>query len=147
MSSLPERLRDASQSGVYRSMRDVELLAAAGDAALGVARIALVDASDKEALLARIAAALDFPAWFGGNWDALEDCLTDLSWRKARAHLLLFEGYERLRSARGDDFGVLLDILGSSAECWTERGTPFFAVFVDPGRQLLLPELMAGKAR
>jgi len=144
MSGLPERLQDASQSGAYRASREDELLAAAKDASIDLARVSLAEVRDKATLLARIAAALNFPAWFGGNWDALEDCLTDLSWREARAHLLLFEGYEPLRAAPGDDFGVLLDILGSSAEFWTERGMPFFAVFVDPGRQLALPELFAG---
>ena len=46
---------------------------------LDVARVDLAGARDKEALLERLATALDFPDWFGGNWDALEDCLTDLS--------------------------------------------------------------------
>jgi hypothetical protein len=39
--------------------------------------------SDKAGLLARTADALEFPAWFGHNWDALADCLTDLAWRPA----------------------------------------------------------------
>ena len=34
--------------------------------------------ADKETLHARIAAALDFPDWYGHNLDALMDCLTDL---------------------------------------------------------------------
>ena len=35
-------------------------------------------------MLQRIASALGFPSWFGGNWDALFDCLADLSWQSAR---------------------------------------------------------------
>ena len=38
-------------------------------------RIDLQGCQDKEAVLARIAQALDFPDWFGRNWDALADCL------------------------------------------------------------------------
>ena len=34
--------------------------------------------ADKKELHARIAAALDFPDWYGHNLDALMDCLTDL---------------------------------------------------------------------
>jgi len=34
--------------------------------------------ADKNEFHARIAAALDFPAWYGHNLDALMDCLTDL---------------------------------------------------------------------
>jgi len=41
----------------------------------------------------------------------------------------------------GDDVGVLVDILRSSAEFWAGRGKPFFALFVDPERALPLPEL------
>ena len=48
----------------------------------------------------RIAQALEFPQWFGGNWDALEDCLTDLSWSKAAGHVLLFEGAGGLAARR-----------------------------------------------
>ena len=33
----------------------------------------------KEATLAAFAQALDFPAWFGGNLDALADCLGHLA--------------------------------------------------------------------
>lgn len=32
---------------------------------------------DKKILLASIAKACDFPSYFGNNWDALWDCLTD----------------------------------------------------------------------
>jgi len=37
----------------------------------------------KADFLAAIAAALAFPAYFGHNWDALADSLTDLSWLAA----------------------------------------------------------------
>lgn len=32
---------------------------------------------DKETLLSSLAKACDFPSWFGHNWDAAWDCLTD----------------------------------------------------------------------
>ncbi|MEX2173722.1 MAG: barstar family protein [Pirellulaceae bacterium] len=34
----------------------------------------------KQKLLAILADKLRFPAYFGWNWDALEECLGDLSW-------------------------------------------------------------------
>jgi hypothetical protein len=127
MSKLLQRLSDAAKSGVYRTARTDEILDAARGSGLQVARIELAGTTGKDALLARIAQALAFPAWFGGNWDALEDCLSDLSWSKAGGHVLLIEGAAQLPT---DERGILIDILTSVAAHWAERKRPFFAVFV-----------------
>ena len=128
MSKLLQRLSDASRSGVYRAPRSDEILDATRASGLRVARIGLAGAAGKEALLERVARALDFPSWFGGNWDALEDCLSDLSWSGAAGHVLLIEGGADLPV---DERGILTDILASAAASWAERKRPFFAVFVD----------------
>lgn len=125
MSKLLARLTDAAKSGVYRAPHERDVLDALRASKLGVARIDLAGAKGKDALLERVARALEFPAWFGGNWDALEDCLTDLSWRDAAGHVLLIQGAEV-----SDECGILVDILGSAAAFWAERKRPFFAVFV-----------------
>lgn len=118
---------DATQSGVYRAAQQDEVLDAARARGLHVVRIALSARTDKPRLLRALAAALDFPEWFGGNWDALEDCLTDLSWIRSGGYLILLEGCGGLPR---DDFGALCEVLASAAEFWSERGKPFFAVIV-----------------
>jgi hypothetical protein len=130
---LIQRLQDPSRSGVYRVSRADEVMDAVKGSSLSPVRVAF---SDKVQLLKNLAVALGFPDWFGHNWDALEDCLTDLSWRDASAHVLLIENPKP-----GDDLGVLIDILRSGAESWAARGKPFFAIFVDPGHALPLPAL------
>ena len=130
---LIQRLQDPSRSGVYRVSRADEVMDAVKGSSLSPMRVAF---SDKAQLLKNLAVALGFPDWFGHNWDALEDCLTDLSWREATAHVLLIE-----EAKPGDDLGVLIDILRSSAESWAARGKPFFAIFLDPGHALPLPAL------
>ena len=131
-----QRLGDASKSGVYRTSRMDEILDATRGSVLQVSRIDLAGAADKDALMERIARALEFPRWFGGNWDALEDCLTDLSWSKAGGHVLLLEGAAELPA---DERGILVDILAAAAAWWVDRKRPFFAVFL--GSSLALPEL------
>lgn len=128
-----QRLSDASKSGVYRASRTDEIVDAAQGSALQVSRIRLSGAGGKQALMQRIAGALQFPKWFGANWDALEDCLGDLSWSRAGGHVLLFEGAADLPA---DERGILLDILASAAANWMERGRPFFAVFLDGPAEL-----------
>lgn len=80
-----------------------------------------------------IARALGFPAWFGGNWDALEDCLGDLAEPET---LLVLRDFRR-----NEDLGILIDVLSSAAQFWSEQGRSFAAVFVDPRRELDLPAL------
>ena len=143
MGKLTQRLTDAARSGVYRAHRAEEVVDAARGTRLDVAHVDLGSVPDKDALLEKLAAALAFPAWFGGNWDALEDCLTDLSWRAGEGHVLLLGGREGLPA---DDLGVLVDVLRAAAEHWAGRGQPFFAVFVDPGHDLALPALFRDKA-
>jgi hypothetical protein len=136
MSKLLQRLSDPAKSGVYKSSRSDEILDATRASKLRVVRIALAGATDKDQLIARVAKALEFPAWFGGNWDALEDCLGDLSWMTASGYVLLFEGTKDLPIV---ERGTLVDILAEAAASWAERKRPFFAVFLDgePG----LPDL------
>jgi hypothetical protein len=142
MGKLIEPLKDAAHSGVYRVARPDAVANAARGTRLDFARVALAGVGDKEALLARMAEALAFPDWFGGNWDALEDCLSDLSWRGGAGHVLLLEHAGELPV---DDLGVLIDILQAAAEHWAGRGSPFFAVFADPDGLLALPELFRRK--
>jgi hypothetical protein len=113
------------RSGVYRVGSDAEL-------SLPATQISLRGVGTKGALLERIARALDLPDWFGGNWDALEDSLTE------RSGCLSFHDFQAIPA---EDLGVLLDVLAAAAEFWAEQGEPFFAVFVDPAGMLELDEL------
>ena len=131
MSKLLQRLQDPIRSGVYRARQPDEILEATNGSKLDVVRISIA----KNPMQA-VAVALEFPDWFGKNWDALEDCLSDLSWREAEGHVLVFE-----HAAAGDELGILTDVLAASADSWKARGKPFFAVFIDPQRALTLPEL------
>lgn len=135
MSKLVQRLSDPARSGVYRTSEEKAIL----DATRG-ARLDVVAVEAKVNLFDSLARALAFPDWFGRNWDALEDVLTDLSWRQGDGHVVLFRSYPT-----GEELAILLDVLRSAAEYWTGRGKPFFAVFVDPGRSLALPDLYREK--
>ena len=131
MSKLLERLRDPARSGVYRARVRNDIEEATRASRLDV--VAIDAAAD---VFAGMAAALNFPPWFGANWDALEDCLSDLSWRERDGYVLVLASYP------GEDvLGVLIDVLRSVAEYWASRGKPFFAVFLDPEKKLALPDL------
>ena len=141
MGKLAQRFRDPAKSGVYRVTDANVPRQAAREAGLALLEVPLAGLADKNALLRQFAASLAFPDWFGGNWDALEDCLTDMSWHAAAGYVLLIGAADDFALRRPDDYGVLVDLLGACAESWRDRGVPFFAVCADPGGALVLPPL------
>jgi hypothetical protein len=53
---------------------------------------------------------LRFPYWFGRNWDALADCLSDLSWLPARGHVVLWDQYGVLARADAKAWGQAYEV-------------------------------------
>lgn len=121
-------LHDINNAGVYAiDSSDISALSAAmRDADLKVIRIDLDGVGDKRTLLARLAAQLDFPAGFGGNWDALSDNLRDLQWLPAHGYALFLADVDALRAGAGKQFDTLLDILDEASRDWAGRDVPFW---------------------
>ncbi|MCK6408092.1 MAG: barstar family protein [Thauera sp.] len=84
-------------------------------------RIDLAGCTTKAELLARIAHTLHFPDWFGHNWDALADCLCDLSWLPGTSWHIEFNNVEALNSAEPATFAILLEILAEAASFWLDH--------------------------
>ena len=133
MGKLLERLSDASKSGVYLARRAEDIVDAARDSKLRVTRVDLSRVANKTELMRAMAAGLGFPGWFGANWDALEDCLTDAAWAGADGRVLLIESAGGLPA---DENGIFIDVLRSAAAYWAERARPFFAVFIGSAQPL-----------
>jgi len=133
MKSMAKQLVDAGRCGVYQLIgMPEEVERAAKDAGLAAFRIDIGAARDKKDFLALLAKALRFPNWFGGNWDALNDSLTDLDWLPATpGYVLVFENSDHfVRHKR--DFDVAKAVLSSAAEYWKTEGRPFWALFEVP---------------
>jgi hypothetical protein len=126
-----------AHSGVYRAPRALAPLRGAAAAAQCAWINIDVDAvKDKAALLKACAAALAFPATFGGNWDALADCLQDLSWRRSRGYVIYLKGAGALVRAAPTEWAIALEIFAASATYWKAHGKPF-VVLVDGVKELL----------
>lgn len=87
--------------------------------------IELAGCRTKADLLARIAVALRFPPWFGHNWDALSDCLTDLSWLPASAYVIELHHFDDLRTSAPDVAATVLEIFAEAAAFWADQGIGF----------------------
>jgi len=82
------------------------------------------------ALLRQIGQALHFPEWYGENWDALADCLTDLSWSEADGFIVLLQGGDALHAAQPGLWQTLVDMLVEVSDFWRENQVAFW-VLVD----------------
>lgn len=79
--------------------------------------------SRKEQLLNQTAMALQFPKDFGHNWDALEECLTDMEWVDADGYVIYYDHIDPLLTAHPDQFETLIEILRDAVTSWKEDGT------------------------
>ena len=75
----------------------------------------------KGRLLAITARALHLPAWFGMNWDALADCLTDFAWAPASQHLLWLTSLEQFATRSPVDFAAFVAVLEEVTAFWEQR--------------------------
>lgn len=79
----------------------------------------------KTALHDEVGAALQFPSYYGENWDALDECITDFSWQPAQRYLIVVTGVESLLPADDDSLRIFLEVLVDAAVRWAGRGVSF----------------------
>lgn len=108
MPILRDILSKPSLNGVYRLRAETELVPVLDGRTL----------ADKHALLAALGHALDFPDYYGENWDALEECLGDLSWRTGPVWLVI----RHADTIPAHLLDQLVDIFSDAARHWTRAG-------------------------
>ncbi|GAA1744161.1 barstar family protein [Luedemannella helvata] len=91
------------------------MAAEVGAAGWTVRRLPEAGVRDGVAFLAACGRALDFPHWYGQNWDALGDCLVDLSWLPGPGTALLWTDSAALAEADPAAWRTALDVFASSA--------------------------------
>jgi RNAse (barnase) inhibitor barstar len=71
-----------------------------------------------EALFNEVGAALQFPDYFGENWDALDECIIDLEWMPAEWYLIHVDQVECVLPEDPADFRIFLRILLDAGRAW-----------------------------
>lgn len=120
----------AERAGIYHLpyAADLALEEAAESLGYPLLRLDLARVTDKEGFLAAIGKVLDFPDWYGHNWDALADCLSDMSWLEADGYVLVLDHADAFAAANPTDFGTALSILQETSDAWREDGIPFWTL-------------------
>ena len=95
--------------------------------------VAELDASainDKSDLMAALSKGLEFPDYFGNNWDALDECLRDLAWIGAAGYVLIIAGAADLWRREPELSALLVQVWADAAGVWSGKDVPFHLVLV-----------------
>ena len=95
-----------------------------------------------------MAAALQFPSYFGANWNAVNDCLRDLQWLRARAYLLVItEGESLFDDTDAGAVASFVTAVDAAAEYWRTPATGPMRHDATPFSVLLQAEDVTGVRR
>jgi RNAse (barnase) inhibitor barstar len=136
-------IRKADQAGIYylpATRRDA-LEAAATKARLRPTPVTIPREAHAGAVLKQLGEALNFPDWYGANFDALHDCLTDPDWVPDTGLVLFLTGTASLHKGDPDGFATLIEVFQAVAGELGRRGIPFWVLLDSPATGIAtLPE-------
>jgi RNAse (barnase) inhibitor barstar len=136
-------IRKASQAGVYylpATRRDT-LEAATARVHLRPILINISQGTHVGALLKQLGETLNFPDWYGANFDALHDCLTDPDWMPGKGLVLFLTGTASLHKGDPRGFATLMEVFQAAAADLNQNGTPLWILFDSPATGIpVLPE-------
>jgi len=115
--------------GIYELMRMPDFTEAVGGASVKVFTLVTDGSVNRESLLQALAQGLEFPDYFGNNWDAAFDCLTDRDWTPGSRVVLILD----LRHNAAVDYATLQQfssLVEDSARFWELRGVALYALCI-----------------
>ncbi|MCL2310035.1 MAG: barstar family protein [Proteobacteria bacterium] len=132
----PFNLNDLNRAGIHplKTPEAATRLAEAREKSM--LRYLVVDIADiqnKAQLLKQFADTLDFPDYFGHNWDALYDVLCDEVWFGDTGVVLHLKHTAPFEKLAADDWLTLRETLEEAIDYWRSSDLPFW-VFVDHTR-------------
>lgn len=130
----PNLLHDNARAGLYHlpAARRDELLTLAAKGRLALLPVAADRCRNVNEALHQFGRALGFPAWYGGNLDALHDCLTDPDWHPKRGVVVLIAGLEAVHHGDPARFPALVEVLRSAGQSRSAEGNPLWILLDAP---------------
>lgn len=84
---------------------------------------------NKKDLFTTFALVLEFPEYFGNNWDALTDCLRDLEWLPTyKGYILIYKNPELFAWNAPSDFETFLEIVNTVSKYWSDQKIKFLLI-------------------
>ena len=136
-------IRRADRGGVYYlpASRRTAAEAAAEKVHFRPTLVKISRGMHSAALLKQLGEALNFPDWYGANFDALHDCLTDPDWTTDKGLALFLTGTASLHKSDPDGYATLIEVYQAVASDLSRSGTPFWVLLDSPATDIpTLPE-------
>jgi RNAse (barnase) inhibitor barstar len=83
-------------------------------------------AESREEFFTEIARAMHFPDYFGRNWDAVYDCLTDPSLLPDSGVAILFDGFDRFAATEHKQWQTALKVFADACAFWAPLDRPLY---------------------
>lgn len=124
----------------FNARSPTALAVAAHAAGLELITVDSRKARDKPAFLRASARALHFPEYFGQNWDAFYDCITDRAQSAGKGEVIVFDDLSGFARTEPEEFATAVDALRDAAEFWADQSRRLI-VLIGLDQPLLAPEL------
>jgi RNAse (barnase) inhibitor barstar len=131
--SLQKKLQKGGLIDSSAFTRD-EALAAAKAAGMAAFVVDCDRARSRSAVLRAVVKAVDFPEFFGGNLDALYDCLCDTVLDNRAGLFLWFHNLHSGDPALAQDAEAILNVVADAAEFASNNDRPFAYAVVHAGK-------------
>ncbi|SRR5579883_245167 len=132
MDNLIALFEGEDRPGLYRLTTPVSMATLTSLAETHQTQLVYIDGrtiASKADFLQSIAQAMAFPDYFGHNWDALQDLLTDQDWLTGDRAIILYDQPENFAQHAPSDWQIALDILRSTVDYWRQADRPLSVLF------------------
>ena len=127
-------LKDASRAGLYHlpAAHQTALPSAVAQAHQILLLADLSACKNGPETLRQLGKSCQFPSWYGANFDALYDCLTDPDWQPAQGLVLQISGLDTLGNSDPEGLATLLEVLRSAAADRSAGKLPLWILLSSP---------------
>jgi len=76
----------------------------------------------KEQFLNHVSMAMHFPDYFDHNWDAFEECITDLDWVDADGYVIYFDHTDGFANHHESQLETVIELFDDAVAYWKGEG-------------------------
>lgn len=83
----------------------------------------------KEQFLNHAATVMHFPDYFGNNWDAFEECITDFEWMdEAEGFVIHFDHTDNFAAHHESQLETVIELFQDAVDYWKGEGKPMLVL-------------------